>query len=477
MKGMKCWPARLAVFMLVLGCASCARPAPVETLAHGRFAQVRLYPAPAEDAAPAGFALVFSGADGWNADADRAARELSAAGALVAGVDMDALARASIADGEDCLYAAGDLENLARYVQAYRELPGYFPPVLAGVGSGAAWAYAMLAQSEPEQFAGALSLGYPQAWTPPEPLCAGGALPQDTAPTGGTQPLVPVHALPAPWVWLDGGGAPASPQALAQVQAAGARARRIALTTRKSVTLAAQFHALAAAHPPLGGSAALPGLPLIELPAKVPAESPLGRTPDAAATAGTIAILISGDGGWADLDREVGEALQARGVSVVGWDSLRYFWRARTPQGFAQDLERVIEHYRVRWHAQRVLLIGYSQGANVMPFGYNRLPAAVRAVIPRVILLGLGERAAFEFHVTAWLGKDDGMPVTPELQRMRTAHPLVRLLCVYGREEADSLCPQLDASLVEALELPGGHHFDVDYDQLAQRLIDTAEER
>ena len=72
-------------------------------------------------------------------------------------------------------------------------------------------------------------------------------------------------------------------------------------------------------------------------------------------------------------------ALSAKGIPVVGLDSLRYFWTARTPEGLAADTDRMIRYYLAHFGKKRVLLIGYSQGADVLPFAVNRLPAATRA--------------------------------------------------------------------------------------------------
>ena len=56
-------------------------------------------------------------------------------------------------------------------------------------------------------------------------------------------------------------------------------------------------------------------LPLVELPASHPRG---------------LAIILSGDGGWRDLDKTIGEQLSSEGISVVGWDCLRYFWRHKS---------------------------------------------------------------------------------------------------------------------------------------------------
>ena len=94
-------------------------------------------------------------------------------------------------------------------------------------------------------------------------------------------------------------------------------------------------------------------------------------------------------------------------------------------------------HYLARGKRQSVLLIGFSQGADVLPFVVNRLPAATRERLRMVALLSLSQTAVFEFHLQNWLGGDeDAMPVEPELRKMKG----VRALCVYGEDDEDSMC-------------------------------------
>ncbi len=71
-------------------------------------------------------------------------------------------------------------------------------------------------------------------------------------------------------------------------------------------------------------------LPIVDLPAKD------GK-------ADMIAVFYSGDGGWRDLDKSIGEWLQAHGVHVIGVDSLRYFWSERTPEEIANDTTAMIK--------------------------------------------------------------------------------------------------------------------------------------
>src|ERR1700689_4829967 len=53
-------------------------------LSHGRFKDLQIY---RPTGTPASFVLFLSGDEGWNATADRAARQLARQGAMVAGID------------------------------------------------------------------------------------------------------------------------------------------------------------------------------------------------------------------------------------------------------------------------------------------------------------------------------------------------------------------------------------------------------
>lgn len=199
-------------------------------------------------------------------------------------------------------------------------------------------------------------------------------------------------------------------------------------------------------------TASVPGVPLILTPV---------------AHARRAVLLMSGDGGWAAFDRGLARALAGDGLAVIGWDALAYFWQPRTPAGMALDLARVMEEFRARWHLERLVLAGFSFGANTLPFAVNRLPSTVRDLVEKVVLLSPTRDTAFEFHLGQWLGEDGGdtQPVAPEIVRLA---PLPSW-CLHGAEDDEAHCPRLSAP-GRSLTLPGDHHFDDDYVTLA-RLI------
>jgi type IV secretory pathway VirJ component len=164
----------------------------------------------------------------------------------------------------------------------------------------------------------------------------------------------------------------------------------------------------------------------------------------------------------------VASELNAHGIAVVGWDSLHYFWDARTPAGAARDLDRVMRHYTHAWRKSSVLLLGYSQGADTLPFMINRLSADTARLVKATVLIGMGSEAFFEFHLSHWIGTPKGgLPTRPEVMSGR----LGSVLCIYGQDDDDSACRGLRGPGVREVALAGGHHFDGDYTSLTAAIV------
>jgi type IV secretory pathway VirJ component len=451
---------RLLALVLLLFVATTGHTA--DTLSHGRFKDVTIY-------RPNGpvrqFVLFLSGDGGWQSETARMAQVLTGQGALVAGIDTQALFSNLERDGGACVFPDGDLENLSHYVQAYYRLPTYLTPVLVGYSAGASLAYAIGAQAPSGLFAGVLTLGFSADMELAKPLCKGKGIHFRTSADGKVQRLLPAARLPIAWVNLTGDRDRVCPVPEARAFLARVPGAQMIVLPRVdhyyldehqwAATLRTAF-AKVSAH----ASAQLPSPPvsLADLPV---VEVPTSLSGD------RFAVLLSGDGGWAGIDKEVARALADRGIPVAGLDTLRYFWSARTPEGLARDLDRTLRYYASHWHKSQALLIGYSQGADVLPFAVNRLPPATRAMVALTTMIGLGKTAAFEFHLSNWLGSADGLQVLPEVERL----PAASTLCVYGRDDASSLCAQLGPTHARVVELPGGHHFGGDYDAVARLIL------
>jgi type IV secretory pathway VirJ component len=450
--------------------ASAARPqsdsVATETVRFGRFGPVVLYHRRTQ---PHSVVLLVSGDGGWKLGVVNMAREIARMDALVVGIDVRSYLAGLAAAPERCSYAAADFEALSQSLQRRMAFPRYIPPILLGYSSGATLVYATLVQAPPGTFAGAISLGFCPDLLLPRPLCRGNGLEWGPAPAGRGVSFSPAGHLPAPWVVLQGEQDAACPAGQAIAFAGKVRGARTVLLPRVGHGFSVTGHwtpqlrtiltAMSpAASPPPARAPGVADLPVVELPVR---------------GSKRLAVIVSGDGGWASLDRQIGEALSGAGVSVVGLNSLQYFWHRRTPDGAAADLTRIARHYLAAWHASELMLIGFSHGADVLPFMVSRLPADLRSKVALVALLGVSHRAQFEFRLSDLLGatRDAGAQATvPEIGRLRGT----RILCVYGTEESDTACRDLPRDLATSVGLRGGHHFGGAYREIAAEILREA---
>ena len=119
-----------------------------------------------------------------------------------------------------------------------------------------------------------------------------------------------------------------------------------------------------------------------------------------------------------------------------------------------------------------ILLAGLVRAVHLLSDGsrlaVNRLPRETRALVGLIALIGISQSAAFEFHVTNWIGaSDDGLPVAPEMARLSANDTL----CLYGDDDEDSICPKVNRANARVIELSGGHHFGGDYERLADVIL------
>jgi phosphatidylglycerol lysyltransferase len=407
-----------------------------------------------------GFVVLFSDSHGWTSISDEAAVALTRDGALVVGVDLpNYLARLDAHSGEACHEAVGDIDSISRQVQRERGNTRYLTPIVAGIGEGGALAPAILARAPAATIAGAVSYDPTVAVQTRIPLCSTPGAKVD--PHGGFV-YGPWPSLPGFWEVAF----PASSDGPERQRIAVLKAARTPVDIASDAGRGAAETLAALMQPHLTPVATLSPtgiakLPLIELPAQ-----PSGPL---------LAIVLSGDGGWRDLDKTISEKLQSAGVSVVGWDCLRYFWSRKSPEQLARDLEVVIDTFLSRWDGSRVVLVGYSFGADVLPFAYDRLSPETKAHIVQLSLLGFSTAADFEIRVAGLVGAGPSKEALPTEPALAPIDPSM-IQCFYGADEDDTACRFLQGK-AEVIRTVGGHHFDGNYGALAQRILDGLRQR
>lgn len=415
-----------------------------KTLNGGDYGAVHVTP---PSGAMRGFVVLFSRGPVWSAGDRSAADALAAKGAYVLGVDTEPYLE-RIGAKKACHHMQGDAEALAHQIERELGTSAYYAPIMAGVGTGGMLAESALHEAPANTIDGAVSIDPAATLDPRARPC------EREAPGPGLPGFWDVAASPAM--------SPAATQMLQQMQAKG-----VHLTLHQIPAGQSEADTLVALITPhLGKPQYKPedvsDLPLIELPAAHPTDM--------------LAVVISGDGGWRDIDKSIAQELQRWGIDVVGWDSLRYFWSKKTPEQTAHDLARILRTYAARWHTKHFALIGYSFGADVMPFAYNRLPTDLRDKVTLMSLLGFAPAADFEIRVFGWLGMPpsaEALPVKDEIARV----PPAVVQCFYGADEDDTYCPKLAGTGATVIRTPGGHHFDGTYKKMAKMILNRWKDR
>ncbi|SON53566.1 Type IV secretory pathway, VirJ component [Hartmannibacter diazotrophicus] len=379
---------------------------------------------------------------------------LLASGLATMTVDLDRWRAELDKRSDDCLYFDSAFEELAKDASRAMGLSDYFHPVIVGRGEGGVLAYSAVADAPDATVAGGVALDPAEALVTKIGGCPGAAV--DPAPDGvgyvyGPQFDVVNDPMPAPFVFVSPTGQRSAMANSLEGQPKITLAEAPTVNARRETVIASALRIART-------DAATASAPIIDLKPKTPAKA--------------LVVFFSGDGGWRDIDESIGTWLSHNGVHVVGVDSLRYFWAERTPDDMARDIQSIIERADPGGRLP-VSLLGYSFGADTLPFAIPRLPQALQDRVSLIGLLSPEKKTGFEITVEGWFGSVAGDRDVVEAVR---ALPAEKVACLYGADDADdSACPMLAGdNAITIVKTEGGHHFDGDYESLARRLLQWA---
>jgi type IV secretory pathway VirJ component len=424
--------------------------------------------------------IFMSGDGGWNLGVVDMARRMMPK-ATVIGISYVAL-RSAPGPTAKCWMPSGDLELIAHDAEKQLKVPDYQIPLLVGYSSGATEVYEALAAS-PFSYAGGLAMGFCPDLPASHSVCAADDFhppPRDVKRNVVMLPKVPglvrdfyvVNGLqdevckpPDMHAFLDG-------MKNAHFYEAPGTGHGFSRPARWGPSFDEAFdkvldaagavnhpgHAEPAAVAPGTAAALEPQLEGLKLPLEYVWAD---RTR-------ALLVFVSGDGGWASIDRGVSGVLSGRGVSVVGLNSQSYFWNERTPDQAGADLARIVD-VADSLHVP-VFAGGYSMGAETVPFMVNSWPEADRRRrISGEVLIAPSKTATFEFKVMNMLFRAKETPYLVA-DAVKAGH--VPTVCLSGKSEAprDTACNDLGTA-AEAVTLPGSHHFDGKYDDVGRAVL------
>ena len=203
----------------------------------------------------------------------------------------------------------------------------------------------------------------------------------------------------------------------------------------------------------LGYIGYLGGAVFIEIPATA------RPTPD---RAGLAAVVLSGDMGFnVGMGPRIAKLLTADGIPVIGVNSLTYFRHQRSLPEIKALIAQAAQRALAFGHARQVILIGQSFGGDALQVGLAGMPQELRSKVRLVVLIVPTETVYFRASPSEMFNW-----TRPDADALQTAKQLtwVPVLCIYGVEETESLCPSLRQANVRKVSLPGGHalHWNVD---------------
>jgi len=179
-------------------------------------------------------------------------------------------------------------------------------------------------------------------------------------------------------------------------------------------------------------------------------------------------VLLSGDGGWLGFNDTLAVRFAKRGYYVIGFNSRTYFWHQKNPDETAADFVKLIRKYSAQWKINRIVLSGYSFGADVVPFIYNRLPDDLKPKVKKLQLLSPYLSSDFKVRLTDLISTGDdnrAYKVKDEVEKVT-----IPIYCFYGKAENPKPLADIMMKNFFVQFLPGDHHYQNSYFSIVSSL-------
>lgn len=176
-----------------------------------------------------------------------------------------------------------------------------------------------------------------------------------------------------------------------------------------------------------------------------------------------LVFYISGDGGFNSFSTSFMKQWNNAGYPVVSLNARSYFFRAKQPDVAAKVIAGLLNHYMASWRRNSVILIGYSFGADVLPFIQTRLPQNIETKVNHTVLLSPSHTTDFEVHL--FYGHS-GSNVPAEINKLNNP-----TLLVYGNKESDVPVNEVRNPKVTSLVFSGDHHYDDNVSELVAQIV------
>jgi type IV secretory pathway VirJ component len=144
----------------------------------------------------------------------------------------------------------------------------------------------------------------------------------------------------------------------------------------------------------------------------------------------------------------------------------KYLLSEKQPAQIACDLETLVERYNSKWGKTKVVFIGYSMGAEVLPFAVDCMDNKYMNELKDLILIGPWQKATFKTRLRDFIFEiNKGTDIYTELLKLKTKKAYV--IC---DDNKFSICHKDMERVIDHDLLGGGHHFGGDYLTLSKLI-------
>jgi type IV secretory pathway VirJ component len=185
-----------------------------------------------------------------------------------------------------------------------------------------------------------------------------------------------------------------------------------------------------------------------------------------------IALIVSGDGGWYSFEQSIADNFAKQGIPTIGLDSKKYFWNRRSPEETSRDMAEALNYYGKEWGKEKFILIGYSLGAEIVPFIVNKFPEEMKSKIMSAVLLSPATTTDFEIHISNMLGMGNHQNtynVTEEIIKMQSVPTLI----IFGDSEKSKIPGLLTGTQIKIRFIPGDHHYKFNLPLIIETMKDN----
>lgn len=182
-----------------------------------------------------------------------------------------------------------------------------------------------------------------------------------------------------------------------------------------------------------------------------------------------IIFYLSGDGGFNKFSNALCESFNKKGYDVISLNSKSYFWDKKTPEQTTVDVNNYLDKKLAGRGNQQIVMIGYSFGADVLPFILNRLPKDIHDKVIVSFLMAPSGSTDFEIHWADIFGGNSkrDMDVITELNKLFND----KIVIISSSDDEHLTLNKISLKRYTHEVLPGGHHFDGDIDEITKVII------